>query len=189
MADLVKTHPLGNSAEAQTYTTDGGSIALSADSSRAMVQVFAKKGQIEALAKKLKISTDPGVATSNKDMTALPLSPGQWLISASVEGRKEEFTGSLIKKIGKLGYVSEQGDSRTCFRVSGSNARELMSRGCRLDLHPSVVSKGFCAQTNMAQVGVIVHQIDDEPAYELYAYSGFARSFWQWLTHTAAQFD
>jgi len=70
----------------------------------------------------------------------------------------------------------------------GALARDLMARGCRLDLHASVARKGFCAQTQMAQVGVLIHQVSDAPAYDLYVYSGFARSFWHWLTETAAQF-
>ena len=99
-----------------------------------------------------------------------------------------DFSQGMAKKAKGLGYVSDQGDARVCFRVSGQQARELMSRGCRLDLHPSVTGPGFCAQTNMAQVGVLIHQVDDAPTYDLFVYSGFASAFYDWLAHTAGQF-
>ena len=189
MAELARIHPLGDTTRASEDIAAQSGVSIAADFDRPLVQIFARNGQGAAVAKKLKISADPGQATVSKDMTALPLTTGQWILVGNAIGRKEEFTRSIAKKLGKLGFVSEQGDSRVCFRISGPKARELMSRGCRLDLHPSVVSQGFCAQTNMAQVGVLIHQSNDDPTYELYVYSGFARSFHQWLSHTAEQFN
>ena len=118
--------------------------------------------------------------------TALPLSPGQWL--AVFHDKNGLDMDSLVSELADIGYASQQSDSRVCIRVSGANARDLMTRGCRLDLHPDATGEGFCAQSQMAQIGVLLHQISDEPTYDLYVYSGFARSFWHWLTETAEQF-
>ena len=185
---MIKTHPLVDLAKPQDTGGNDAAVAIAVNFDRPIVQLFARNGQSAALAKKLKISEASGKATVTKNMTAIPLSSGQWILVGAVCDRKESFTRSIAKKTGELGYVSEQGDSRICITISGPKARELMSRGCRLDLHSSVTAKGFCAQTNMAQVGVLIHQLDDQPSYNLYVYSGFARSFWQWLSHTAEQF-
>ena len=32
-------------------------------------------------------------------------------------------------------------------------------------------------------------QLDDAPTYDLLVYSGFARSFWDWITEAAAEFS
>lgn len=154
---------------------------------QAMVQVFAKKDQINALASSLGIKTEPGVATVTAEFTALPLSRGQWMLSA-VAGADGSFCETIRSRIGSSGFVSEQSHGRVIVRVSGAAARKLLQKGCRLDLHASVATAGFCAQTPMAQVGVLMHQIDDTPTYDLYVYSGFAHSFWHWLTEGAAQF-
>ena len=66
--------------------------------------------------------------------------------------------------------------------------RDVMAKGCRLELHPRAAGAGFCAQTPMAQVGVLLHQVDDAPVYDLLVYSGFARAFWHWLSGAAAEF-
>jgi len=62
-----------------------------------------------------------------------------------------------------------------------------MQKGCRLDLHPSVASKGWCAQTQVAQTGALLHQVDDKPTYHVSVYSGFAQHFAEWLHHTGMQ--
>ncbi len=184
MADLQATAPLGDT---RTFDASGGGVKLTVRSDFAMVQLFAKNGMAGELARILDIVSGPGQASFTASFTAFPLSPGQWmLVSEAYEG--DDFGQETAKKIAGLGYLSEQSDSRVCIRVSGLNARDLMSRGCRLDLHQNVTAKGFCAQTQMAQVGVLIHQVSDAPAYDLYVYAGFARSFWHWLTETAAQF-
>ncbi len=153
----------------------------------ALLQLFAKKGKEQELAKLMNIETSAGKAVTCEGFVALPLAPEQWMLVAD-SGADGSFHQLIAEKIAGIGYVSEQSDSRVCFRISGKYARDLMSRGCRIDLHPDAVSPGFCAQTNMAQVGVLLHQLDDSPTYDLYVYSGFARSFRDWLSHTALQF-
>lgn len=188
MLELKSTHPLGDLDDLKCNVFGESEVTLAVTKIPALVQLFAKKGQEDALAKKLKIATAPGWASDTAQFTALPIAPNQWiLVSNKVMG--PAFADEISSKIGSLGYVSEQSESRARIRISGCKARELMSRGCRLDLHSSVVSKGFCAQTVMAQIGVLLHIVEDEPVYELYVYSGFARSFWHWLTETAQQFD
>jgi methylglutamate dehydrogenase subunit D len=183
MADLHATAPLGDIRKFDA----GSGVQLTVRSNFAMVQLFAKTGKAGDLARKMGIVSGPGKAHVAKSFTAFPLSPGQWIL-VSEGSRENTFGWEISKKIAGIGHVSEQGDARVCIRVSGPNSRDLMSRGCRLDLHQSVAAQDFCAQTQMAQIGVLIHQISDEPAYDLYVYAGFARSFWHWLTETAAQF-
>ncbi len=184
MADLQATAPLGKTHE---FAADGGGVTLTVRSGFAMVQLFAKTGKAGDLARKMGIVSDPGKATVTNSFTAVPLSPGQWMLVAE-DSYGVAFAPDIAKKVAGLGHVSEQSDARVGIRVAGPNARDLMARGCRLDLHESVAKKGFCAQTQMAQIGVLIHQVSDAPVYDLYVNAGFARSFWHWLTETAAQF-
>lgn len=179
--------PLGDITSEVFGSPDDPAISLSIRENLAMVQVFARKGQEDAVARKLGLSAKPGKARSAKGVTNMPLSPGQWMLVAE-KGNDGSFAGKIAATIEGVGYVSEQSDARVCIRVSGRDVRELMARGCRLDLHERVTSAGFCAQTVMAQTGVLLHQVSDAPEYDLYVYSGFAQSFWHWLTATAAQF-
>ncbi len=186
MADFVPIHPLGD-PEAVSKASSNAGVTFDIPPDLSMVQVFARKGQEDNVIRKLGISDSPRTASSQKSFNALPLSPGQWMLVGN-EKDSSKFEAAIAKKVAGIGYVSQQSASRVCFRVSGPKVRDFMSRGCRLDLGESVTSKGYCAQTPIAQIGVLLHQIDEAPTYDLYVYSGFARAFWHWLTETAAQF-
>ena len=188
MVEFAQTHPLGDIHALVAAHQAGGDAGIVVGIAEACstAQLFARNGEADKLAKKLKVGTAPGLATVGKDFTAIPLSPGQWMM---VDHKGQSgFAHDISAKVKKLGYVSQQSDARVRLRVSGPQARELMSRGCRLDLHGDIAGAGFCAQTIMAQVGTLLHQVDDAPSYDLYVYSGFARSFYHWLTHSAEQF-
>ncbi|MEE9375235.1 MAG: sarcosine oxidase subunit gamma family protein [Rhizobiaceae bacterium] len=172
----------------QGATIAGTGVNICVREGLAIAQLFAKSGQGAKVERLLKIKGVPSVASSVNDVIALPLSPDQWLLISEKE-TNDNLSKRIGKKISKYGHVSEQSDGRVCIRISGLKARELMARGCRLDLHPSVTQSGFCAQTIMAQVGVIVHQVDEDPTYDLYVLSGFAHSFWHWLNQTSEQFN
>lgn len=179
-------HPLGDlSAIEGKYNDENLTIEIC--DVPGFINLFAKKGKEAELRKKLGIDATPGEAVQKRDFISLPLSPGQWAF-VSLKDKGPGFGEAVQRKVKGLGYVSEQSESRVRIRISGKYARELMSRGCRLDLHSSVISKGFCAQTIMAQVGILIHLVDDDPVFDLYVYSGFARSFWHWLDETAKQF-
>jgi len=185
MAKFEPAHPL-DEFYGKLASSDDGGVSVKSIEDRAIVQVFAANGKTAAIERVLKIKETPGQSTVTKDYTAIPLSPGQWMI-VSAKANPKDFAEALRSKLKKNGYVSEQSDARVIFSLSGSRVREMMQKGCRLDLHPSVAKKGWCAQTQMAQAGVIIHQVDDKPTYDILVYSGFAQHFAEWLLHTGAQ--
>ena len=175
--------PLHNT-RAESVHIDAANVTLQERAGVGVVQVFVKG---DGGASALGLGTEPGVATVTDAYTALPLSPNQWML-ISATGADGSFAESVRATLGNHGYVSEQSQGRVVIRLGGPRAADVLRKGCRLDLHPSVVSPGFCAQTSMAQVGVQLHWVDDSPTYDLIVYSGFARSFWHWLTESAAEY-
>lgn len=185
MASFTASHPLDHFFD-QVPHSGGKSVQVKSTEGRAIVQVFAVAGKTTAVERALKIKETPGKATVGKDYTAIPICPGQWmLVSAKPAGM--EFGEAIRNKLKKNGYVSEQSDSRVIFSLSGPRVVELMQKGCRLDLHPAVTGKGWCAQTQIAQAGATVLQTDDKPSYDILVFSGFAQHFAEWLDHTGAQ--
>ena len=182
----VVTHPLGD-LDALVRPAPAPSVTLTVRARRPMAQVLARKGGDMDAA--LAMRTAPSRAHAGDGFVALPLAPGQWMLVGEPDVTPEDFAASIEGKVGEAAHVSQQSDARTSFRVSGPQARALMARGCRLDLDRP--NPGFCAQTPMAQVGVLLHEVEaaDGRAFDLYVYNGFARSFWHWLTQTAEQFD
>lgn len=154
----------------------------------AFCQVMARRGQSEALAGRLGIGAQPARATTTDSFTALPLAPGVWLMVAG-QGRDGAFVQTMADEVEGLGYASEQSHGRVLIRLAGPGAREVLRKECRLDLRPDVLSPGYCGQTIMADVGVTLHYVDDQPTFDLILYPGYARSFWDWLQEAAAEFN
>lgn len=152
----------------------------------AFCQVMARRGQADAVAAALGIAAGVRAASVADRFSALPLSPGQWMLSAGW-GRDGRFTADIAHCVRGLACASEQSHGRTAFRVRGASAALLLSRECRLDL--DAVPPGFVGQTVMADVGVLLHSVDDMPTFDLVIYAGYAEHFWGWLNAAAQPFD
>lgn len=186
MAKMFAAHPLEQFFET-LKTPAGDGVLVRSVEGKGIVQIFAAKGRTAAVERALKIKQTPGKASVAAGFNAIPVAPGQWMLVSGRADTSGKFASDIKAQLKTSGYVSEQSDSRVIFRLNGPRVIDLMQKGCRLDLHPSVIGKGWCAQTQMAQMSVLIHQIDEKPTFDLYVYSGFAREFAEWLEHSGAQ--
>lgn len=121
-----------------------------------------------------------------KAVTALWLGPDEWWVLGP-DGTK--LAEQLAKALdGQPAAVTEVGESRCCITVAGPHARELLAKGCPLDLHPSIFQSGRCAQSTLAKAGILIHQVSDEPAYDIYVLRSFAEYLWRWLEDAAQEY-
>ncbi len=188
MVELKRRFPLDDVARPGT-APEGVTpqVTLTVRNGVAHALVMARQGRAEDVAAALGIGTAPGRATVTDAFVACPTAPAQWAVTASW-GDDGELAAMLRERLGDAGYVSEQSHGRQTVRVAGPAARELLTRLCRLDLHPRVAGPGFCTQTPIAGTGCLLHQVDDAPSFDLAVYAGYAEAFWGRLTHAAAAF-
>ena len=67
------------------------------------------------------------------------------------------------------------------FELAGPEARAVLAQGVSLDLHPRVFEPGRCAQTVLARVPILLHQIDPTPRFRLFVRASFAPYIAEWL--------
>ena len=115
------------------------------------------------------------------------LAPGTWMVVAQ-DVEEGGLYSRLREELGDRAAVVDQSHGRAVLRLAGASARDVLAKGCRLDLHPRVFTPGMCAQTVIAQIGVLLHQCDEHPTYDLYVFAGYALDFLEWLTSSAAEF-
>ena len=115
------------------------------------------------------------------------LAPGTWMVVAQ-DVEDGGLYSRLREELGDRAAVVDQSHGRAVLRLAGASARDVLAKGCRLDLHPRVFTPGMCAQTVIAQIGVLLHQCDEIPTYDLYVFAGYALDFLEWLTSSAAEF-
>lgn len=84
---------------------------------------------------------------------ALAVRPERWLIvlAPRAPGTSATLWQGLL---GTSGAVVELSAGLAAFFLAGAPAREILKRGCRLDLDPGVFAHGCAAATQMAQVAV-----------------------------------
>ena len=72
--------------------------------------------------------------------------------------------------------------------MSGPSARDVLAKGCPLDLHPAVFGPGDCAQTLLAKANVTLRCVDDSPRFELIVRRSFAEYAALWLHDAAMEY-
>jgi sarcosine oxidase subunit gamma len=127
------------------------------------------------------------VATAGKN-TILWLGPDEWLVVTpeGMQGAVETALRSALE--GRHVSIVDATDARTTIRLHGSNARDVLMKGCPLDLHPRVFGPGQCAQSILAKADILIHQRDDAPTYDIYVLCSFAGYLWDWLADAAKEF-
>lgn len=136
--------------------------------------------------------TQPNTVALGDDLALLWLAPDEWLAVRHTAAPDAE--AALAAKLrGSLGgirvAITEVGESLCCIAVAGPRARDLIAKGCPLDLHPRAFGgTGYCAQSHLAKAAITLHQTDDRPAFDLYTRRSFADYLWRWLEDAAREY-
>jgi sarcosine oxidase, subunit gamma len=116
----------------------------------------------------------PGQVAQWGDRSVLWLGPTEWLV---VDGDPLDLPGGV-----------DVSANRTTIELSGQHAREVLEKGCTLDLHPRAFTAGRCAQTTVARTQVILWQTSEAPVYHLMVRGSFARYLADWLVDAATEY-
>ncbi len=134
------------------------------------------------------LPTEPNTVAGGEGVCALWLGPDEWLVTTAggeEAGLMARLNGALA---GHHASVVDVSDARTVIVLRGERARDVLAKGCGLDLHPRVFKPGRCAQTALARASILIHQTSEDPAYDIYVDRSFAQYLWTWLEDAAAEF-
>jgi sarcosine oxidase subunit gamma len=137
----------------------------------------------------LELPTTPSTYVSNDTLTVIWMGPEEWLVTAGALSAAT-LEAQLRAAVGEHGGAAiDVSAQRTTLRLSGPDAREVLAKGCSLDLHPAVFTKGTAAQTTLGLAGVVLIALDDAGAdYQILVRSSFARYLADWLIDAAEEF-
>jgi sarcosine oxidase subunit gamma len=127
-------------------------------------------------------------ATLSGPTRVLCVGPQEWLLVS-----QERDAASMCERL--EGDLARQGlmladltDGLTTFEVRGPAARELLTKGCGLDLHPRRFPVGRCARTRFAQILLTVACVDEPQRFELYVGRSYAHYLHTWIIDAATEF-
>ncbi len=134
------------------------------------------------------VSTEPNTVASAGGISVLWLGPEEWLVVVA-DGREQAVAKNLRQALADRHFaVTDVSDSRAVIGVSGVHARDVLLKGCSLDLHPRAFGPGQCAQSGLAHGHILLHQIDHTPTYDVYVHRSFADYVWCWLEDAAQEY-
>jgi len=140
--------------------------------------------------------TAPNTTATGGSVTLLWLGPDEWLAveRAATPEAEMRLASKLRGALGDLhAAVTEVGEQYASIHIAGNHARDVIAKGCPLDLHPRVFGgPGHCAQSHLSKASIILHQVSDAPeagpAFDLYVRRSFSDYLWRWLEDAAREY-
>jgi len=145
-----------------------------------------------AAARTLGVSALPTTASTTAtapDTTVIWFGPDEWLVTSTAQAPEElesRLRDAVVEHGGAAVDVSAQ---RTTVRMRGAHARDVIAKGCSVDLHPRVFTSGTAVQTMLGQAAVVLMPLGDNGSdYRILVRSSFARYLAEWLIDGAEEF-
>ena len=128
----------------------------------------------------------PRSANSWGDIKVLWLSVDQWLILCS-----REKAGALLASLrqalaGRHALAVDVSDMRAVIRIEGEGAREVLMKGCSLDLISGEYGAGTVRRMRYAEIAALVHVVEDT-VFDIYVFRSFAHYAWEFLCTSARE--
>jgi sarcosine oxidase subunit gamma len=138
------------------------------------------------------LPTEPCSSATQNAVTALWLGPDQWLLTCPASDTVF-FIKALHEALGEIHHaLTDVTDGRVALRLAGPNARDVLAKGCPLDLHPRAFPAGRCAQSLLAKASVLIHLIDDDPragpSFDVHVARSFSHYLFSWLEDAGREY-
>lgn len=114
------------------------------------------------------------------------LSPHEWLIATEDRAIAEQL-GAVLADIVHL--ITDLTASRFGVALSGAAARDLLRRGCGIDLHPTVFAPGRCGRCLFAGVPALIHLDAASGRFELSVDRTYSDYLRRWLAMAAERLE
>jgi heterotetrameric sarcosine oxidase gamma subunit len=84
-------------------------------------------------------------------------------------------------------FTTALSSSRSCIKISGAPARDVLAKSAAIDFHKSEFKPGTFAQTGIHHVPVLIHCVEAD-TFHIYVMRTFALSIWDYLTDAALEY-
>ncbi len=120
---------------------------------------------------------------------AIWLGPDEWLLTGTgpTPEHLEAAARDSVRPLG--GAATDVSAQRIGLRLRGSRVRDVLAKGCAVDLHPRVFTRGRAAQTTVGRAGVILLALSDTgDDFLVLVRSSFAGYLADWLQDAALEY-
>jgi sarcosine oxidase subunit gamma len=140
----------------------------------------------------LLLPSEPCTSAVTDQIRVLWLGPDQWLVTCPARDVPGLLASLREALAGVHAAITEVTEGRAAFRVAGPSARDVLAKGCPLDLHARAFPPGRCAQSLLAKASVLIHLVEDDPeqgpVFDVYVARSFAHYLWTWLEDAGREY-
>ncbi len=130
---------------------------------------------------------EPNTVVTGATVTAMWLAPDEWYLRTASGAGRETAVALERALAGRHVAINEVGSGLATLELAGSHARDVLEKGCTLDLHPRMFCPGQCAQTLLAKATVLLRPSAAQ-AYEIVVRRSLADYMFAWIADAAEEF-
>ena len=187
MAELLlpRAHPL--EAWTQAFARLPTSVGIAVEPFVAMLDV--RLGPDVADRLRIALPAEPNTWVAVDEGLAIWLGPDEWLLTGTTRTPDDLETPVRAAVIPLGGSVTDVSAQRITLRLTGDRVRDVLAKGCSIDLHPRVFGRGRSAQSTLGRAGVVLLSLSDSgDDYIVLVRSSFAGYLADWLLDAALEF-
>ncbi|WP_175196337.1 sarcosine oxidase subunit gamma, partial [Paraburkholderia caffeinitolerans] len=119
----------------------------------------------------------PNTVAKGNGYDVLWLGPDEWLVRSDAAVQAGVLEAKLAPAFGEAYAAAvDVGSGYTVVEIDGARTRELLSRGCPLDLHPNLLKEGQCAQSVFFKASIVLIPVGGD-RFEIVVRRSFADYF------------
>jgi sarcosine oxidase subunit gamma len=199
--DFLRQSPLahlGIERRAAPTRADGAGVSMAELPFRAMVALRGRSDDprfLSAVKQALgpDLPLEAGSTSGDENLRLLWLGPDEWWAVARDGG--PELAAKLKDALqGVRSSVVDVSEAHATIEIAGPRSRDVLMKGCPLDLHSRLFGPGQCTRSLIAKAECTLLQLADEqsaegePAYQLIVRRSFAEYVWCWLEDAAREY-
>jgi sarcosine oxidase subunit gamma len=134
------------------------------------------------------VPVTPNRRNASGDREMIWLGPDEWLIVAP-DGAAAGLETELRERLGNHAWLSvvDVSCNYSGFVLGGTRARDVLAKGCSLDLDAGNFTAAAAVQTVLAQANVLISKVDAD-VFEIRVRNSFARYLLAWLDDAMAEY-
>ncbi|MGY1829736.1 sarcosine oxidase subunit gamma [Geodermatophilus sp. SYSU D01180] len=188
MAELTRTHPL--EAWTAAFERLPGTVGIAVEPFVVTADVRLRTVDAAATAALgVALPTTPNTWVPAGTGRAVWLGPDEWLLTSTTEAPAELEARVRAAVLPLGGSATDVSAQRIGLRLTGARVRDVLAKGCAIDLHPRVFGRGSSAQTTLGRAGVVLLGLSDGgDDVVVLVRSSFAGYLADWLLDAALEF-
>jgi sarcosine oxidase subunit gamma len=190
-SQLQRTHPLQTRLQSLKQLPDGFQVAV--DPFLTMTDLRFEPGgpAMDAVTAVLGVTppTQPNTWIRGGTGAVIWLGPDEWLVISELAALETQEADLRVAVTPSGGAAVDVSGQRISLTLRGRHVRDVLAKGCALDLHRTVFRPGSSAQTTVGLAGVVLLACDDPGEFTVLVRQSFASYLADWLIDAAEEFQ